>query len=129
MRRQILEESDLVRSEASGSPRADRADFGYRQLVLGDQDATTVEPILRSKKVVIEFGADQFAVVQDLIPECDSSPPEWIAFQPRVDGNEMLLVGLDPCWLHTDHSGSIRLLMRIVVDQEYRARGVDRFTE
>src|SRR5215831_10377206 len=109
MRRQILEESDLVRSEASGSPRADRADFGCRQLVLRDQDATTVEPILRSKKVVIEFGADQFPVVQDLLPDCDNSAPEWITLQPRVDRNEIFLVGLDPSRFNTSYCGSVRL--------------------
>src|SRR6516164_5809949 len=129
MRCQILEESDLVPSEASGSPRADRADFGCRQLVLGDRNATTVEPILRSKKVVIEFGADQFPVVQDLLPDCDNSAPEWIAFQPRVDRNEIFLVGLDPCRFNTYYLGSVRLLMGLVVDQEYSARSVDRLAE
>src|SRR5215471_11969205 len=97
MRCQILEESDLVRSEISGPPRTDRADFGYRQLVLGDQDAATVEPILRSKKVVIEFGADQFPVVQDLLSECDSSATEWVGLQPRVNRDKVFFVGLDPC--------------------------------
>src|SRR5215470_16110800 len=127
MRRQILEESDLVPSEASGSPRADRGDFGCRQLVLGDQDAATVEPILRSKKVVIEFGADQFPVVQDLVPDCDNSAPEWIAFQPGVDRNEIFLVGLDPCRFNPYYPGSVRLLTCLVVDQEYSARSVNRF--
>src|SRR5215471_3693838 len=129
MRCQILEESDLVRSEASGSPRADRADFGYRQLVLGDQDATTVEPILRSKKVVIELGADQFPVVQDLLPGCDNSAPKWIALQPRVNRNEIFLVGLDSCRFNTYYPGSVRLLTCLVVDQEYDARSVDRLAE
>src|SRR5215467_13160556 len=129
MRRQILEESDLFRSETSGSARADCADFGYCQLVLGDQDATTVEPILRSKKVVIEFGTDQFPVVQDLLPDCDNSAPEWIALQPRVNRNEIFLVGLDPCRFNTYYLGSVRLLMCLVVDQEYGARSVDRLAE
>src|SRR5215475_9860627 len=129
MRRQILEESDLVPSEASGSPRADRADFGCRQLVLGDQDATTIEPILRSKKVAIEFSANQFPVVQDLLPDCDNPAPEGIAFQPRVDRNEIFLVGLDPCRFNTYHSGSIRVPMCLVVDQKYGARSVDCLAE
>src|SRR5215510_8868154 len=129
MRCQILEESDLVRREASGSPRPDRGDFGCRQLVLGNQDATTVEPILRSKKVVIEFGTDQFPVVQDLLPDCDNSAPEWIALQPRVNRNEILLVGLDPCRFNTYYPGSVRLLMCLVVDQEYGAGSVDRLAE
>src|SRR5262245_19746343 len=126
MRCQILKESDLLRSEASGSPRADRADFGCRQLVLRDQDAATVEPILRPKKVVIEFGADQFPVVQDLLTGCDNSASKWLTLQPRVNFNEIFLVGLDPCRFNTYYRGRVRRLMCLVVDQEYGARSVDR---
>jgi hypothetical protein len=52
-----------------------------------------------------------------------------MAHQPRIDANEIFLVGLDPGWFDAYYSGSVRLLMSVVVDQEYGARRVDRLAE